>query len=79
MPFMIFDNSGTRRALDAKARRAAAAAGYALQKSKVRPGGYKVIERRRKVVVAGERFELSAEEVLQLIASLHLPVPHPRI
>ncbi len=68
MPFMIANNSKQRRSLESKARRVAAAAGYSISKSKVRPGGYRLIDQRRKLVIGGERFDLSAEDVLAAIA-----------
>ena len=67
---MISDNSRERRKLECKARRAASAAGFSIVKSKVRPGGYRLIDRRLHRTIAGEQFDLSAEEVLNLIASL---------
>jgi hypothetical protein len=68
MPFMIASNSKQRRSLESKARRVAAAAGYSISKSKVRPGGYRLIDQRGKLVVGGERFDLSAEDVLAAIS-----------
>ena len=70
MPFIIASNSKQRKHLESKARRAAAAAGYSIRKSKVRPGGYRLIEQRRNLVIAGERFTLSAEDVLGIISRL---------
>lgn len=70
MPFMVASNSKQRIHLESKARRAAAAAGYSILKSKVRPGGYRLIDQRRSLVIAGERFTLSAEDVLRIIDRL---------
>jgi hypothetical protein len=70
MPFIIASNSKQKKQLESKARRAAAAAGYLIFKSKVRPGGYRLIEQRRNLVIAGERFTLSAEDVLRIIDRL---------
>ena len=70
MPFMIAINTRQRRLLESKARRAAEAAGYSIHKSKVRPGGYRLIERRRNLVIAGDRFTLSAEDVLKIVSQL---------
>jgi len=65
MPFILARYSKQRKHLEAKARRAAAAAGYSILKSKVRPGGYRLIDQSRNI--AGERFTLSAEDVLRII------------
>jgi hypothetical protein len=70
MPFMLFNHSKERRNLESKARRTASAAGFSIVKSKVRPGGYRLIDRQRNIVIAGDQFDLSAEDVLRLIASL---------
>jgi hypothetical protein len=67
MPFMLASNCKQRKRLESKARRAAAAAGYSILKSKVRPGGYRLIDQSRNLVIAGERFTLSAEDVLRII------------
>lgn len=67
MPFILARYSKQRKHLEAKARRAAAAAGYSILKSKVRPGGYRLIDQSRNLVIAGERFTLSAEDVLRII------------
>jgi hypothetical protein len=70
MPLIVASNSKQRKHLESKARRAAAAAGYSILKSKVRPGGYRLIDLRRNLVTAGERFTLSDEDVLGIIARL---------
>ncbi len=67
MPFILAENSKQRKQLEAKARRVAAAAGYSIFKSKVRRGGYRLIDQSRNLVIAGERFTLSAEDVLRII------------
>jgi hypothetical protein len=67
MPFILASNCKQRKLLESKARRAAAAAGYSILKSKVRPGGYRLIDQSRNLVIAGERFTLSAEDVLRII------------
>jgi hypothetical protein len=70
MPFMIATSTRERKFLESKARRAAQAAGYSIHKSKVRPGGYRLIERGRNLVIAGDRFTLSAEDVLRIIGEI---------
>jgi hypothetical protein len=70
MPFIVASNSKQRKHLESKARRAAAAAGYSILKSKVRPGGYRMIDPRRNLVIAGDRFTLTADDVLTIIARL---------
>ena len=50
MPFILAENSKQRKQLEAKARRVAAAAGYSIFKSKVRPGGYRLIDQSRNLV-----------------------------
>ena len=68
MPFMISSCCKERHNLEAKARRAAAVAGCSIVKSKVRPGGYRLMDRKSHQVIAGDRFDLSAEDVLSLVA-----------
>jgi hypothetical protein len=70
MPFMFSNNSREQRKLDSKARRAATRAGYSIVKSKVRPGGYRLLDPQRHMIIAGDQFDLSAGDVLRLIASL---------
>jgi hypothetical protein len=70
MPFMISNHGKEQHNLEAKARRAASAAGYSIFKSRVRPGGYRLVDRQRYIVIAGEHFDLSAEDVLRLVASI---------
>ena len=69
MPFMLSNCSKARRNLESKARRAAFAAGFSIVKSKVRPGGYRLLDRERHIVIAGDQFGLSAEDVLKLVES----------
>ena len=62
-------NNSDSRSLDSKARRAAARAGLMAQKSRLRCGppndlgGYRLVDRNR--IVAGERFDLTAGDVIE--------------
>jgi hypothetical protein len=60
----------SKRALDARARRAAKRIGLIVRKSRWRAGStdnfgeFMLIEPERNVIVGGERFNMSAEEVI---------------
>jgi hypothetical protein len=60
----------TEKALDGQARRAAKRAGYIARKTRWRldtidnHGGYMLVEPSRNLCVAGARYELTAEDVL---------------
>ena len=65
------DEGGTmkEKAREGRARRMAAGQGLTLRKSRVQMpnvddhGGYRLVEMRRNAVVAGERFDLTLDEV----------------
>ena len=62
-------------AVESRARRAAARAGYILKKSRWRQGthdnlgDFKLIDPFLNAIVAGEHYDLSAEEALELIGA----------
>lgn len=61
----------SERAIEARARRAALAAGYVVHKSRCRRGsvdnygGFMIVDPNTNVAVAGYRFDYDAEAVLQ--------------
>ena len=62
------------RAEEARVRRLAARQGYAIRKDRARStsldhqGGYMVVDPWRNVVIAGQRFDLTLEDLRQLLA-----------